>query len=352
MRLVAVLGCVTPPGRLRTLCPGRSSAPSFAEVETALLDLAELRIAFADGRPLDAYGGDTARAVAAIAEADAVIAATPVYRGSLTGALKNLFDHLPVESLEAKPVGLVSMGSSDHHYLGAERRMRDVLSFFGALVAPVAVYLTSADFVEGRPSERANAELDALLADVVDLIGPAAGRERSALRPLVARRVADRAGRAIGDNCAVRVSAKADYAVRAAIELAAADEPLTAENVAQRQGIPVQFLHKIFHELQRARLVSSQRGPDGGQRLARPADEITVADIMRALEGPLAAVRGQAPESVEYPESAEPLQEVWIALRTNIRAVLEGVTLADLAAGHLPRRVAALARKPDSWVTR
>jgi Rrf2 family protein len=151
----------------------------------------------------------------------------------------------------------------------------------------------------------------------------------------------------------VRVSAKADYAVRAAVELAGAgDESLTAEVVAQRQQIPVQFLQKIFHELRRARLVASQRGPDGGHRLARPPEEITVADIIRAVEGPLAAVRGEAPEALHYSGAAVSLQEVWIALRTNVRAVLEGVTLADLAAAHLPRRIATLADNPESWVTR
>lgn len=151
----------------------------------------------------------------------------------------------------------------------------------------------------------------------------------------------------------MRISAKADYAVRAAVELAAAgDEPLTAEVVSSRQRIPLQFLQKIFHELRRARLVASQRGRDGGHRLARPADEISVADVLRAVEGPLAEVRGAPPESVSYTGSAEPLQEVWIALRTNMRAVLEGVTLADLATRRLPRRIATLAREPESWVTR
>ena len=159
--------------------------------------------------------------------------------------------------------------------------------------------------------------------------------------------------RPIGEDVKVRVSAKADYAVRAAVELAAASEDsLTAEVVAERQQIPVQFLQKIFHELRRARLVSSQRGPDGGHRLARPADEITVADIIRAVEGPLATVRGKPPEGLDYGSAAAPLQEVWIALRTNVRAVLEGVTLADLASARLPKRIAALAHNPESWVTR
>jgi Rrf2 family protein len=152
---------------------------------------------------------------------------------------------------------------------------------------------------------------------------------------------------------AVRVSAKADYAVRAAVELAGAGAaPLTAEIIASRQEIPMSFLQKILHELRVAGLLASQRGPEGGHRLARPADEITVADILRAVEGPLAAVRGEAPEALHYRGIAEPLQDVWIALRSNMREVLEGVTLADLASARLPRRIAALAHKPESWVTR
>jgi Rrf2 family protein len=151
----------------------------------------------------------------------------------------------------------------------------------------------------------------------------------------------------------VRVSAKADYAVRAAVELAGAGEgSLTAEFIASRQDIPMPVLQKSLHELRIARLVASQRGPDGGHRLARPAEQITVADVLRAIEGPLAAVRGEAPEALHYGGSAEPVQLVWIALRTNKREVLEGVTFADLAAGHLPSRVERLAREPESWVTR
>jgi Rrf2 family protein len=151
----------------------------------------------------------------------------------------------------------------------------------------------------------------------------------------------------------VRVSAKADYAVRAAVELAGAgEESLTAEVIAGRQDIPMSFLQKILHELRVAGLVTSQRGPEGGHRLARPAEKITVADLLRAVEGPLATVRGVAPESLHYRDAAEPLQEVWIALRSNMRAVLEGVTLADLARARLPRHIAALAHEPESWITR
>jgi Rrf2 family protein len=159
--------------------------------------------------------------------------------------------------------------------------------------------------------------------------------------------------RQIGEDPRVRVSAKADYAVRAAVELASAGgEPLTAEAIAGRQDMPVPFLQKILYELRVARIVSSQRGPEGGHRLARPAAEITVADVLRAVEGPLAAVRGEPPEAVHYRGAAGPLQGVWIALRTNMRDVLEGVTLADLARARLPRRIAALAERPDSWITR
>jgi Rrf2 family protein len=159
--------------------------------------------------------------------------------------------------------------------------------------------------------------------------------------------------RPIGENVVVRVSAKADYAVRAAVELAGGGADwLTAEVIASRQEIPMPFLQKILHELRVAGLVASQRGPDGGHRLARPPGQISVADVLRAVEGPLAAVRGASPESLHYRGAAEPLQEVWIALRTNMREVLEGVTLANLAGARLPRRIATLAHKPESWITR
>ena len=151
----------------------------------------------------------------------------------------------------------------------------------------------------------------------------------------------------------VRISSKADYAVRAALELAAADgEPLNAETIAQRQAIPYPFLKKILGDLQRGNVVVSQRGRDGGNRLARSAEEITIADVLRAVEGPLANVRGQPPEETAYEGSAAKLQEVWIALRTNVRDVLEHVTLADLVEDRLPQPIATLASRPDSWVTR
>jgi Rrf2 family protein len=153
----------------------------------------------------------------------------------------------------------------------------------------------------------------------------------------------------------VKVSAKADYAVRAAAELAAAqpgNQLVRAEAIATAQQIPQRFLENILADLRHAGLVSSHRGPEGGHRLAKPAAEITVADVIRAVDGPLAAVRGERPESVAYEGPAAPLQRVWIAVRTNLREVVERVTLADLAAGTLPRSVDALADEPDSWVTR
>jgi Rrf2 family protein len=153
----------------------------------------------------------------------------------------------------------------------------------------------------------------------------------------------------------VKVSAKADYAVRAGAELAAAEEterPLKAEAIATAQGIPPRFLENILADLRHAGLVHSQRGTDGGHRLAKPAAEITVADVIRAVDGPLAAVRGERPEDVSYQGAAVPLQRVWIALRKNLREVVEHVTLADLAAGRVPPAIGEKADDPDAWVTR
>jgi Rrf2 family protein len=149
----------------------------------------------------------------------------------------------------------------------------------------------------------------------------------------------------------VRVSAKADYALRAAIELAAAgDGPIKGERIAQAQEIPLKFLENILGDLRHAGVVRSQRGVEGGYWLARPADAITVAEVVRAVEGPIANVRGVGPETVEYVGSAERLREVWIAVRANLRAVLEHVTIADLARGELPAAVEELAANPDAWL--
>ena len=149
----------------------------------------------------------------------------------------------------------------------------------------------------------------------------------------------------------MRVSAKADYALRATIELAAAgdERPVKGERIAQAQEIPLKFLENILGDLRHAGIVRSQRGAEGGYWLARPAEEITVADVVRAVDGPIANVRGLGPEAVEYAGAAEPLRDVWIAVRANLRAVLEHVTLADLASGELPPAIGALTADADAW---
>jgi Rrf2 family protein len=143
----------------------------------------------------------------------------------------------------------------------------------------------------------------------------------------------------------VRVSAKADYAVRAMIELAAAGsegEPRKGDLIAKAQEIPMPFLENILAELRHHGLVQSRRGAEGGYWLSRLPQEVTIAEIIRAVEGPLASVRGESPEEVRYQGAAEPLQRVWLALRSNIRDVLERVTLADVVSGELPADVEAL----------
>ena len=156
----------------------------------------------------------------------------------------------------------------------------------------------------------------------------------------------------IVENGWVRISAKADYAVRAAVELATGEGPVKGDAIAQAQEIPLKFLENILIEMRHAGLVRSQRGREGGYWLARPADEITIADVVRAVEGPLAHVRGEPPETVHYPGPAEALEQVWIAVRANLRAVVERVTVADVASGSLPDEIVELADDPDAWVTR
>ena len=161
-----ILGSVTKPGRLRRALAAAIDA--FPAAEAKLYDLGEHTVSFADGGDPDSFGDDTGALVAAIADADAVVFATPVYRGSLSGSLKNLIDQTPLAALAGKPVGIVAMGASDHHYLGVERHLRDILAFFGARQAPLAVYITSADFdaASGEPGERATEALTALLAEL------------------------------------------------------------------------------------------------------------------------------------------------------------------------------------------
>jgi Rrf2 family protein len=156
-------------------------------------------------------------------------------------------------------------------------------------------------------------------------------------------------------NVAVRISARSDYAVRAAVVLAvdeAADGTVTAEAIARAQEIPLKFLLNILNDLKRGRIVASQRGPHGGYRLARPAESISVADVIRAMEGPLASVHEIPPERVHYPPPAESLQQVWVAVRSSLRSVLEVVTIADLAAGTLPDVVVRLSSAPEAWSAR
>ena len=151
----------------------------------------------------------------------------------------------------------------------------------------------------------------------------------------------------------MRTTAKADYAVRAAIELAASgDGTVKAETLAAGQAIPLNFLENILVDLRRAGIVESRRGASGGYLLARPANEISLADVIRAVEGPLANVRGVSPDALEYNGSATRLRDVWVALRASIRSVLETVTLADVAHGELPAHVIELTQAPDAWIRR
>ena len=148
----------------------------------------------------------------------------------------------------------------------------------------------------------------------------------------------------------MRVSAKADYAIRAAVELAAAgDGPVKGERIATAQEIPSNFLENILADLRNAGIVASRRGADGGYWLARGAEEISLADVIRAVDGPLANVRGVRSEHLSYQGSAEGLRDVWVAVRASLRGVLEQVTLADVASGELPAHVRELAADPDAW---
>jgi Rrf2 family protein len=152
----------------------------------------------------------------------------------------------------------------------------------------------------------------------------------------------------------MRLSARVDYALRAVVELASAVEgasrPVTAEQLADRQGIPPKFLESILLQLRRGGVVNAQRGPEGGYWLARPADEITLADVIRVIDGPLANVRGYRPEALGYQGAAESLQEVWIALRASEREILDLVTVGAVASGKLPARVRELSANPTAWV--
>jgi Rrf2 family protein len=148
------------------------------------------------------------------------------------------------------------------------------------------------------------------------------------------------------------ISAQADYALCALLTLAAADSnaPIKADDLAKSQGLPVPFLENILGRLRRAGFISSLRGYEGGYRLARPAKCITVADVIRALDGPIAEVRGQRPEDLVYEAPAEHLQDVWVATRACLRSVLERVTLANIVDGKLPASIRKLTADPEAWV--
>ncbi|MFF4037083.1 RrF2 family transcriptional regulator [Streptomyces sp. NPDC001816] len=150
----------------------------------------------------------------------------------------------------------------------------------------------------------------------------------------------------------MRISARADYAVRAALQLAESrdDGPLKAEAIAAAQDIPHKFLESILNDMRRGGLVLSQRGGNGGYRLARPAESISIADVIRTVDGPLVSVRGVRPPELAYTGPAESLLPLWIALRSNVREILEGVSLADVATAQLPADVSALTDAPGAWV--
>jgi FMN reductase len=187
--LVAILGSVTPPGRsLRAL---EHVLRVAREIDPTLecfgLNLADYRISFADGRPPDAFDDDTGTVVKRIQDAEAVILMSPVYRGSFSGSLKNLLDHLPVDALRGKPCGIVAIGATHHHYLGVDWHLRDVLAWFGALLAPTSVYLASTDFAEGVPTEAARIELAELTRAVLRLRAVSTGTPLGPA-PLASRR--------------------------------------------------------------------------------------------------------------------------------------------------------------------
>ena len=189
--LEAIVGSVTPPGRLLSATRWLldNAQISHQGLDVRLVNLADQRIAFADGRPPEQYGDDTAGLVESVRRADGVIVASPVYRGSITGALKNLLDHLPLDSLAAKPVGIIAMGATHHHFLGADWHLRDILAWFGAIVVPTSVYLVSADFVAGELAESARQDLKDLAAAVIKLaaLAPEPGKYLGP-KPLASRR--------------------------------------------------------------------------------------------------------------------------------------------------------------------
>jgi Rrf2 family protein len=158
--------------------------------------------------------------------------------------------------------------------------------------------------------------------------------------------------RGVGQNQGVQIPAKADYAIRAMLTLANSPTSLSAEHLAEEQDLPPRFLGAILSDLRRAGLLVSQRGSEGGYQLSRPASEITIADVLRAISGPMAAVRGQQPQTLSYDGAATSLVEVWVAVRAVLRNLLEHVTLEQVASGSLPGIVTKLTKDPDAWQQR
>ena len=188
-KLLMIIGAATPPGRLAAAIATAAAAARAHDGDTApdILNLAETPVEICDGRPLDAYGEATRRAVARIASAAAVLIGAPVYRASFPGVLKNLLDIAPVEALQGKPVGIVAMGGSPHHYLAVDGQLRQVLAWFGALLAPTSVYLTGGDFRDGQlASETARKDM-AALTDTLITLGRRLDRASLGPVPLAAR---------------------------------------------------------------------------------------------------------------------------------------------------------------------
>ena len=156
----------------------------------------------------------------------------------------------------------------------------------------------------------------------------------------------------MGNNASMQVTAKVDYAVRALVELAAHEGRLTRDELATAQQIPPRYLEAVLSQLRQAGLVVGQRGAAGGYTLGRPADRITVAEVSRAVDGPLALVQGQRPENVRYEGSSRHLPDLWIGLRAAVRQVMESVTIADIGSGDWPDQLARLVDDPDSWEPR
>ena len=150
----------------------------------------------------------------------------------------------------------------------------------------------------------------------------------------------------------MQIPAKADYAIRALLTLAASEDSISAEHLAEEQGLPAKFLGAILSDLRRGGMVTSQRGPEGGFKLARDPDQIMIADILRVVSGPMAGVRGMRPETLEYGGEATHLRDVWVAVRASLREVLEHVTLGQVLRGEFPASITRFTTDPDSWITR